>query len=115
MFFIYIIYVYIYIILWDSARPIDSDNPNKFLLDKVIILVARRSIKNRNETCLFKFRKRKTDSFYKDSFYAIEYSQVNLNDFVGGVCNLVISVDCPLNYSHHKYNTNLYNRAKGME
>ena len=24
---------------------------------------------------------------------------------VGGVCNLVISVDCSLNYSHHKYNT----------
>ena len=24
---------------------------------------------------------------------------------LGGVCNLVISVDCSLNYSHHKYNT----------
>ena len=24
---------------------------------------------------------------------------------MGGVCNLVISVDCSLNYSHHKYNT----------
>ena len=34
---------------------------------------------------------------------------------VGGVCNLVISVDCSLNYSHHKYNTKLYNRAKEME
>ena len=33
----------------------------------------------------------------------------------GGVCNLVISVDCSLNYSHHKYNTKLYNRAKEME
>ena len=35
--------------------------------------------------------------------------------FVGGVCNLVISVDCSLNYSHHKYNTKHYNRAKEME
>ena len=34
---------------------------------------------------------------------------------VGGVCNLVISVDCSLNYSHHKYNTKHYNRAKEME
>ena len=34
---------------------------------------------------------------------------------VGGVCNLVISVDCSLNYSHHKYNTKLYNRVKEME
>ena len=34
---------------------------------------------------------------------------------VGGVCNLVISVDCSLNYSHHKYNTKLYNRAKEIE
>ena len=34
---------------------------------------------------------------------------------VGVVCNLVISVDCSLNYSHHKYNTKLYNRAKEME
>ena len=33
----------------------------------------------------------------------------------GGVCNLVISVDCSLNYSHHKYNTKLYNHAKEME
>ena len=33
----------------------------------------------------------------------------------GGVCNLVISVDCSLNYSHHKYNTKLYNRVKEME
>ena len=34
---------------------------------------------------------------------------------VGGVCNLVISVDCSLNYSHHKYNTKHYNRTKEME
>ena len=34
---------------------------------------------------------------------------------VGGVCNLVISVDCSLNYSHHKYNTKHYNRAKEIE
>ena len=34
---------------------------------------------------------------------------------VRGVCNLVISVDCSLNYSHHKYNTKHYNRAKEME
>ena len=34
---------------------------------------------------------------------------------VGGVCTLVISVDCSLNYSHHKYNTKLYNRVKEME
>ena len=31
---------------------------------KIIFLVARWSIKNRNETCLVKYRKRKTDSFY---------------------------------------------------
>ena len=37
------------------------------------------------------------------------------HQFVGGVCNLVISVDCSLNYSHHKYNTKYYNRAKEME
>ena len=34
---------------------------------------------------------------------------------VGGVCNFVISVDCSLNYSYHKYNTKLYNRAKEMQ
>ena len=28
-----------------------------------------------------------------------------IDEIVGGVCNLVISVDCSLNYSHHKYNT----------
>ena len=33
----------------------------------------------------------------------------------GGVCNLVISVDCSLNYSHHKYNTKLHNCVKEME
>ena len=36
---------------------------------------------------------------------------------VGGVCNLVISVDCSLNYSHHKYSTKtLQSRKKnGIE
>ena len=34
---------------------------------------------------------------------------------LGGVCNLVISVDCSLNYSHHEYNTKLYNHTKEME
>ena len=37
------------------------------------------------------------------------------HDVVGVVCNLVISVDCSLNYSHHKYNTKLHNRVKEME
>ena len=41
---------------------------------------------------------------------------VVVSEFVGGgVCNLVILVDCSLNYSHHKYNTKHYNRAKEME
>ena len=35
--------------------------------------------------------------------------------YVGAVYNLVISVDCSLNYSHHKYNTKLYNRTKEIE
>ena len=41
--------------------------------------------------------------------------QITVLKAVGGVCNLVISVDCSLNYSHHKYNTKYYNCAKEME
>ena len=33
-------------------------------------------------------------------------------DGVGGVCNLVISVDCSLNYSHHKHKTQAYTQTK---
>ena len=58
------IYIYIYIYsLRNFARPIDSVEWKLIHAIKVI-LVARQSIKNRNETYLFKYRKRKTDSFY---------------------------------------------------
>ena len=46
-------------------------------------------------------------------FYLTHKSDPSM--YVGVVCNLVISVDCSLNYSHYKYNTKLYNRAKEME
>ena len=41
---------------------------------RVILLVARRSIKNRNETCLFKYRKRKTDSFYNQKVWLCRFT-----------------------------------------
>ena len=40
-----------------------------FRRKNVILLVSRRSIKNRNEMCLFKYRKRKTDSFYNPKIW----------------------------------------------
>ena len=54
----------------------------------------------------------------RKKLFFLNHKQKNnqyFDDYVGGVCNLVISVDCSLNYSHHKYNTKHYNRAKEME
>ena len=59
------IYIYIYIYsLWESARPINSAELKLTQVIKVIRLVTRRLIKNPNETCLFKYGKRKIVSFY---------------------------------------------------
>ena len=61
------IYIYIYIYIYKAFEILlagsTQSSKNFIRMIKVIILVAWRSVKNRNETCLFKYRKRKTDSF----------------------------------------------------